>query len=254
MNTCFCIMSFAVLCTEHHYVSSPPTQSHFIRSLALYRVSPLLENTMTATTPISRSKTAALSRVIDAVCKGYRLYCCGTVAAEKAERLARKLHERHAIGATPTQRLTRKKHGKANCLLVMYWPMDAAEVEWLMLFTAGQLASPEHLRDATNKRLEWLGYQLVRHPVRGAASWTWRRPKDEMAEHYTLLDASLAKHHHDAVGAHLTRIANQPGFHGIREQSWALCHYARRHGYKGDLPHLFYVQKISHGERLICRK
>ena len=209
---------------------------------------------MTAQTPISRSKTAAMSRVIDAIGKGYHRYCYGTVSADKAIQLARKLHERHAIGATPAQRLTRKKHCKANCLLVMYWPLDALEVEWLMLFAAGQLDSPEHLRDVTDKRLEWLGYQLVRYPVRGAASWTWRRPKGEMAEHYTLLDASLAKRHHDAVGHHLTRIANQPGFHGVREQSWALCQHARHHGYQGDLPHLFYVQKISHGERMICGK
>jgi hypothetical protein len=244
-------MSFAALRTEHHYVSLPPTQSHFIGSLTLYRVSPSTESTMTATTPISRSKTAAMSRIIDSICKGYRLYCCGTVAADKAERLARKLHERHAIGATPAQRLMRKKRGKANALLVMYWPLGAAQVEWLMLFTIGQLDSQEHLCDATEKhRLGWLGYELVRYPIRGAASWTWRRPKIEMADHYALLDASLAKRHHDAVEFHLSRIANQPGFHGVREQSWALCQHARQHGYQGELPHLFYVQKISHGERL----
>lgn len=210
---------------------------------------------MTATTPIARSKTAAMSRVIDSICKGYRFYCRGTVSADKAERLARKLHERHAIGATPAQRLTRKKHSKANGLLVVYWPPGAAQVEWMMLFTIGQLDSQEHLYDATNKhRLEWLGYELVRHPIRGAASWTWRRPKIEMAEHYAWLDASLAKRHHDAVEQHLIRVTNQPGFHGVREQSWALCQYARQHGYQGDLPHIFYVQKISHGERLICGK
>jgi hypothetical protein len=75
-----------------------------------------------------------------------------------------------------------------------------------------------------------------------------------MAEHYALLDASLAKRHPEAVDHHLARIANQPGFHGVREQSWSLCQYARQHGYQGDLPHLFYVQKISHGERLILGK
>lgn len=210
---------------------------------------------MTATTPIARSKTAAMSRVIDSICKGYRFYCCGTVPADKAEQLVRKLHERHSLGATPAQRLTRKKHGKANCLLVMYWPLSALHVEWLMLFTVGQLGSHEHLRDAANKqRLEWLGYELVRHPIRGAASWTWRRPKIEMAEHYAWLGESLAKRRHDAVEQHLIRAANQPGFHGVREQTWALCQYARQHGYQGDLPHIFYVQKISHGERLICGK
>jgi len=206
---------------------------------------------MLASTPVARSKTAALSRVIDAIPKGYRSYCYGTVSETKAEQLANKLHERHAIGATPAQRLVRKKHGKANALLVMYWPLGAVQVEWLMLFTVGLLESPEHLRNVSDKhRLEWLDYELVRHPVRGAASWTWRRSKIEMAEHYVMLDQSLAKRHHDAVGNHLARIANQPGFHGIREQSWALCQHARQHGYQGSLPHLFYVQKVSHGDRL----
>lgn len=206
---------------------------------------------MIASTPVARSKTAALSRVIDAIPKGYRSYCCGTVSATKAEQLANKLHERHAIGATPAQRLVRKKHRKANAILVMYWPLGAEKVEWLMLFTVGQLNSLEQLRDVVDKhRLEWLRYELVRHPVRGTASWTWRRSKIEMAEHYVMLDQSLAKRHHDAVEGHLSRIAKQPGFHGVREQSWALCQYARQHGYQGELPHIFYVEKISHGDRL----
>lgn len=207
---------------------------------------------MTATTPIATSKTAAMSRVIDSACKGYGFYCCGTVSADKAEQLARKLHERHAIGATPAQRLLRKKRGKANGLLVMYSPPGATQVEWMMLFTVGQMDSPEHLHDVADKRrFKWLGYELVRHPSRGRASWTWRRHKIEMAEHYALLDASLARRHHDAVEQHLTRVANQPGFRGIREQSWALFQYARQRGYQGSLPYLFYVQKVSHGERLI---
>ena len=178
---------------------------------------------MTATTPIGRSKTAALSRVIDSICKGYRFYCCGTVSTDKAEGLARKLHERHAIGATPAKRLTRKKHDKANGLLVMYWPPGAAQVEWLMLFTIGQLDSQEHLCDATGKRhLEWLGYELVRHPIRGRASWTWRRPKIEMAEHYAWLDESLARRRHDAVEQHMIQVKNKQGFNGVREKYWEL--------------------------------
>ena len=190
-------------------------------------------------------------RLVGASLADYRSYCCGTVSATKAEQLANKLHERHAIGATPSQRLVRKKHGKANALLVMYWPLGAVQVEWLMLFTTGLLDSPEHLRDVTEKhRLEWLRYELVRHPVRGTTSWTWRRSKIEMTEHYLMLDQSLAKRHHDAIDSHLARIANQPGFNGVREQSWTLCQYARQHGYKRDLPHIFYVQKISHGDRL----
>ena len=206
---------------------------------------------MPASTPIARSKTAALSRILDCIPRGYFRYAFGEVKVEKFEQLAKKLHQRHLIGATPAQRITRKAKAKANALLVMYFPENAKVVHWLMLFTSGELDSHEQLRDVTGKRrLQWLGYELVRYPNRGATSWTWRRPKEEMAEHYTLLDATLKKRHHGVVADHLQRIANQPGFHGVREQSWALCQHARKHGYSGELPHLYYVQKVSHGERI----
>lgn len=113
---------------------------------------------MPAMTPIARSKTAALTRVVDSIPKGYHRYTCGVVRPEKAEQLARKLHQRHAIGATAAQRITRKKHGKANTLLVMYWPEGAQLVAWLMLFTDGNLDAHEQLHEITGKpRLVWLG-------------------------------------------------------------------------------------------------
>lgn len=206
---------------------------------------------MPASTPISRSKTAALSRITDSIPKGYCRYTSGTVSSEKAERLVHKLHDRHHIGATPAQRITRKKHRKANAILVVYWPESAAEVHWLILFTVGELDAHEQLREVTDKRrLAWLGYELVRHPTRGATSWTWRRPKSEMEEHYVMLDDALKKHHHGVVADHLARLANQPGFHGVRAQSWTLFQHARKHGYHGELPHLYYVQKVPHGDRM----
>lgn len=208
---------------------------------------------MPASTPISRSKTAALARVIDSTPKGYHRFTSGTVKPEKALALAGKLHERHCIGATPAQRITRKKHGQANALLVMYWPDGAELVHWLMLFTSGELDSHEQLRDVTHKpRLEWLGYELVRHPTRGATSWTWRRPKGEMSEHYAMLAELLNKRQAGQAGLadFLQRLANQPGFHGVREQTWSLFEEARRRGYSADMPHIFYQQKVSHGDRL----
>ncbi|MEJ2794633.1 hypothetical protein WAE56_14575 [Iodobacter sp. LRB] len=207
---------------------------------------------MPASTPIASTKSAALSRVIDSIPKGYHKYTAGTVAPEKAERMIRRLHQRHAIGATPAQRITRKQHKRANAILCTYSPAASGVVHWLMLFTEGELDSAELLRDVTDKsRLNWLGYELVRHPTRGATSWTWRRPKTEMAEHYTLLRDSLGKHHYGVVADHLQRIANQPGFHGVREQSWLLCQFARKYGYAGELPYLFYLQKIGHGDKLL---
>lgn len=71
-----------------------------------------------------------------------------------------------------------------------------------------------------------------------------------MRELYTLLDEQLKKRHWGAVSGTLERIAAQPGFHGVREQSWRLCQEARKRGYQSELPILFYIQKMSHGERI----
>lgn len=207
---------------------------------------------MPLSTPIARSKTGALARILDSIPKGYTLYTFGEVKAEKSRALILKLHERHGICATPAQRVTRKKNGLANALLVMYEPPGATTVHWLMLFTPGTLQSHERLQSVTDrKRLVWLGYELVRHADAGQASWTWRRTKPEMLDAYSQLDRNLYKGHHEAVLALLQCHAEQPGFHGVREQSWALQQHARSQGYQGKLPHLYFVQKVSHGERLV---
>ncbi|WP_175771982.1 hypothetical protein [Paraburkholderia phenazinium] len=206
---------------------------------------------MPASTPIARSKTAALARVLDTIPKGYCRYTQGIVPMSKAEPLARKFHLRYGIGCTPAERITRRKRGLANALLVMYWPEGCQQVEWLMLATDGQGMDGEKLLDIAGKpRLVWLGYELVRRPERGRTAWTWRRPAGEMAEHYALIAEFGNKRHANSLGALLQRLANQPGFHGVREQSKRLFEEVRRRRYMGDLPHLYFVQKVSHGERL----
>lgn len=209
---------------------------------------------MTASTPIARSKTAALTRISDSIHKGYCRWTSGRVKTTKAEALARKFHERYGIGCSPAQRITRKAKGIANTLLVMYWPPEVKHVEWLLLASAGSglEAEARNLRHFTDKpRLTWLGYELVRHAVRGRAAWTWRRPRGEMEDLHNLLSHQLNLRFYDAAAGTLTHIARQPGFHGIREQSLRLCQYAKRNGFPGKLPDLCYVQKCSHGERLI---
>lgn len=206
---------------------------------------------MAATTPIARSKTAALARILDNVPRGYSLYTAGSVAAAKASALASKFHRLYGIGASPAQRRTRKSKGQANALLVMYWPEAAEQVEWVLLATVGSGLEQERLKEVTQARLTWLGYELVRHPQRGRASWTWRRPKQEMRDLYALLSDQLRRHHFGPVADTLTRVARQPGFHGVREQSWQLLQFALQNGYPGELPFLFYLQKVSHGDRLV---
>ncbi|WP_176079431.1 hypothetical protein [Paraburkholderia tropica] len=208
---------------------------------------------MPASTPIARSKTAALARVLDVITKGYCRYTQGTVSASKAESMARKFHLCYGIGCTPAQRVTKRKRGLANALLVMYWPEGRQQVEWLMLVADGEGMEGETLLGIADKpRLVWLGYELVRRPERGRTAWTWRRTASEMAELYALIAEYGNKRNVKLLGGLLQTLANQPGFHGVREQSMRLFQEARRLGFSGDFPFLYFVQKISHGERLQC--
>lgn len=236
---------------------------------------------MAHTTPRARSKTAALARVLDNVPKGYVYFTTGECPAGKAMAILRKFHEHYGIGCTPAERITRKAKGLANALLVLYWPDDGqaglklkppaeltasspfevpasstlamANVSWLLLATegAGPVREMEKLRSVQGKpRLNWLGYELIRHPVSGKPVWTWRRTKETMENLYRLLGEQLGRRHYSAAGETLERIARQPGFAGVRAQCWQLCEFARQRGYDGPLPHLYYVQKVSHGERV----
>ncbi len=207
---------------------------------------------MPPTTPLSRSKTAALSRILDVVPRGYIRYTAGLVSADKVMALANKFHRLYAIGATPAQRLIRKRDGFANALMVIYWPEAAEMAHWLLLATEGTGLEREQLHGVADKpRLSWLGYELVRHATRGGTSWTWRRPKSEMAEHYVMLQNFAGRRNEQGMSEFLGRLSHQPGFHGIREQTWALFQAARRFGYAGELPVIYYVQKVSHGERVL---
>ena len=135
---------------------------------------------MPASTPIATSKTAALSRVLDGVSRGYTRYIGGVTTADKAIAVANKFHKLYGIGCTPALRITRKGKGQANTLLVMYWPAGAAQVDWLLLATPGTglIETRERLLEVTGKpRLQWLGYELLRYGARGVTRWTWRRPK-----------------------------------------------------------------------------
>jgi len=321
----------ARLYKEHQYVRLRRTESHCkakgisrcssllagagrfrFAGAALYGESQLPETPMTTanppSTPIARSKTAALTRVLDMIPRGYRYTTSGRCPVAKLDRLLARFHEKYGIGCSPAQRITRKTKGLANAILVVFWPLAEAErkaaldavqgdesasdsasdsvaalssmsppirpsteapdreagagapthVDWLLMVTegSGPVWEEETLRSVEDKRrLQWLGYELVRHPVRGKTSWTWRRPKADMEALYALLAEQANRKHWGAVAESLQRIANQPGFAGIREQSWMLIQEARRRGYQREVPYLYFVQKVKHGEqRAISRR
>lgn len=204
------------------------------------------------TTPISQNKTQALARVLSAVTHGYTRLCTGTVPPEKLQRLALKFDQKYGIADSKGERVIRKRAGRANTQLAVYSPPDEylplqGRLPWILLATPGDSVEEETWTDVHEHPI-WLGYELVRHNDAGEVRWTWRRPKAELTELYAELGEDLARHRYGMVQRTLERVAHQPGFHGVRAQSQALCNYAVSRGYSGPLPHLFYVCKVAHGK------
>lgn len=210
---------------------------------------------MPPSTPIATTHAAALSRIIDNVPKGYTFYTKGMISLTKLNKLITKFHQLHIIGASPSQRHTRKKNHKANALLTLYCPSWEKEVFWLLQFTEGALDSHEKLQSVLKKpRLTWLGYELVRHSFKGKTNWTWKREAIEMSGIFGLLIEQCNRKQWHKVKNTLESAAKQPGFHGVREQTWKLYQEAIKRGYPFDLPFLYFMQKISHGEKLLIQK
>ena len=65
-----------------------------------------------------------------------------------------------------------------------------------------------------------------------------------------MLQSYSGRRNEQGMSEFLERLSHQPGFHGVREQTLALFQSARRLGFAGELPVIYYVQKVSHGERV----
>lgn len=215
-----------------------------------------------ATTPVSVSKSGAMSRVLDLVPKGYHRAVAGQCPAHKVLALARKFHLKYGIGCSPAQRLLRKRDKLANACLVLFWPghgqADAdpeAKVDWLLLVTEGigTVNDEESLMDLRQgkSRLQWLGYELLRLPKRDGTAWTWRRPKAAMQEWHALLESAFTFRRYHQIPEILTCLARQPGFAGVRSQTQALFQYAYQQGYRKPLPPIFTMHKVAQGERIV---
>jgi hypothetical protein len=209
----------------------------------------------TRSTPISQTKTQALARVLASATHGYTRVCMGTVPPERLSALVAKFDALYGIADTKGQRVVNKRAGRASTLFAAYAPPDEYRVEnerlpWMLLATPGDGVEAERWVDVVDRPV-WLDYQLCRHNDAGEVHWTWRRTSAEMAQLYAEVGDDLAKGRHGAVARTLQRIAHQPGFHGIRTQSAELLAFAIGRGYEGELPTLFYVQKIPHGKPLL---
>ena len=107
--------------------------------------------------------------------------------------------------------------------------MENERLPWMLLATQGEGVETERWQDV-RERPVWLDYQLCRHNDAGEVRWTWRRMSVEMTNLYAELDEDLARRQQGHVARTLRRIANQPGFHGVRTQSAALLAFATSHG------------------------
>jgi hypothetical protein len=209
----------------------------------------------TRTTPIATTKTQALARVLTGVTHGYTRVCTGTVPPEKLGRLATKFDVAYRIADTKGRRVINRREGRANTMFAAYSPpseylQPGERLPWILLATTGDGVESETWIDITDRPL-WMDYELCRHNDAGEVRWTWRRGKSEMTQLYAELSDDLARRRFDEVQRTLERIARQPGFHGVRVQSKALIEYARARGYGAPVPHLFYVEKGSHGVPLV---
>lgn len=209
----------------------------------------------TRTTPISTTKTQALARVLTAVTHGYTRVCTGTVPPEKLEGLATKFDAVYGIANRKGQRVISRREGRANTMFAAYNPpaeylVAGERLPWILLATEGDGVESENWTPVVHHPV-WMDYELCRHNDAGEVRWTWRRTKTEMTQLYAELSDDLARRRFAEVGRTLERVAHQPGFHGVRVQSKVLIAYARARGYDGPVPHLFYVQKGSHGVPLV---
>src|SRR6202043_2463531 len=171
---------------------------------------------------------------------GYTRVCLGTVPPERLPRLAAKFDTLYGIADTKGQRVVNKRAGRASTLFAACAPPDEYRVEnerlpWMLLASPGDGVEAERWVDVVDRPV-WLDYQLCRHNDAGEVRWTWRRTSTEMAHLYAEVGDDLGRGRHGQVGRTLQRIANQPGFHGVRAQSMALCSFATSHGYDGRLP------------------
>jgi hypothetical protein len=214
---------------------------------------------MQRSTPVSTSKSAALSRVLGAVTHGYTRLCTGSVPPEKLAHLALRFHDLYGIAETKGRRVQRQQAGVANTQLAVYRPrsgspldrmLEGERLPWILVATDGTGVEAERWTSALDRPC-WLGYQLCRHNDAGRVRWTWRLPPGEMKSTYAELTHWLTRHRYDEVSALLMRESRRPGFHGVRTQYFGLVATARQGGFVGDAPAMPFLQKIRHGEPLL---
>lgn len=148
-----------------------------------------------------------------------------------------------------------KRAWRANTLFAAYAPPGEYRAEnerlpWMLLATHGEGGEAERWLDVMDRPV-WFDYELCWHNDAGrcVGRGDGHRPKwpNCMRNWVRILRGNDTAQ----VARTPQRIANQPGFHGVRSQSMAVCPFATGRGYEGPLPKSFIVQQVAHGKHLL---
>lgn len=66
-----------------------------------------------------------------------------------------------------------------------------------------------------------------------------------MQDLYGISTTLMAENHKNAVAEAVVRLARQPGFARVREQSNRLIQHGRQRSYRGEVLTLYYSHKVS---------
>lgn len=168
-------------------------------------------------------RTSLMQAIADRVRCGYRHYCTGTVAAERAGSWVRKACRYYAVDLDRNRRARARRRGE-GCAYLLLHESEPRTLTWVLLVSPGEHPAHqlERLRDALDpaQRLSLLGYELVRltkeqaqHPV-----WTWRWTEDTHASMRAgVIDAVRRGGTHD-VRQVIVSLYRSAGFRGVRVQ------------------------------------
>ena len=192
-------------------------------------------------------RTSLMQAVGDRVRTGYRLYCTGTVTADRAASWVRKASRYYAVDLDRSRRARAKQRGEGCAYLLLHEDVPGLLV-WVLLVTAGDHPAHqlERLRDVLDpaQRLELFGYELVRLTKPGTCRpvWTWRMSALIYQALRTRVIDTVRRGDTRAVRQLVVSLYRSAGFYGVRSQvgravALLKAEWRRRRGSE-PLPHL----------------
>ena len=192
---------------------------------------------------VHTSSRSALASVSAYVARGFTYYTTGTVPYRKAEKFARKMHNRYGVHGGQYDLEKQREKGQARARLVMF--EGAEKLHFVLLATEGQglIHSEESLANAQKDgKLTWGGLVLRRrvtpsekkrkkgkssggdsgsgHKVskKQKSEWAWYLTKREYQEVRDLCLTAARKKDLRQARIRVGELMKIPGFNGVRHQ------------------------------------